>query len=131
MSCDEFYGWGLAKLDIEHTQLKQGTHPQGHVYTYSPLARVLLTQLEIQPQDQPFAALAALNADLGNTVKAALDRPSQGSGMSMEDAVELGRKLAMAEQRVKELEGEKEAAKQEKPLHWKTREKLEKEAKEG
>jgi len=110
LSCEEFSLWALAKLDIEHTQLKQGTHPQGHVYTYSPLGRLLLAQLEIQPQDQPFATLAAMNQELATTVRDAVQRPVGGAGISVEEAVELGRKLALAEQRIAELERERGAA---------------------
>jgi hypothetical protein len=84
LSCEEFSLWGLSKLDLEHTQLKQGTHPQGHVYTYSPLARVLLAQLEVQPQDQPFAELARMTGDIGRSVASAMET-REPSGMSAID----------------------------------------------
>lgn len=106
-SCSFARGWGLAVLSLEHANLKQGTHPAGHVFEYSPLGRLMLSQLEVQPQDQPFAELAKMTGSIAQSVESAMNRPhpDQGNGgMSMGDAIELGRRLALAEARVAELE---------------------------
>lgn len=135
-ACDDFRGWGLAKLGLEHANLAQGTHPAGHVFRYSPLGELLLVQLEVQRQDQPFAELAKLNKDIGETVKVAIE--GRG-GMSASDLDLLERRfedrieerLAAARkvdaERIAELEARLEAKESEKKEHWKTREKRERE----
>lgn len=83
-SCDDYRGWGLAKLGLEHANLAQGTHPAGHVFRYSPLGELLLVQLEVQRQDQPFAELAKLNKDIGETVKTAIEGRGSMSATDMD-----------------------------------------------
>lgn len=49
-ACDQFERWAQAMLSVEHTLLRQRVSHL-HTYTYSPLGRELLRQLEVQPQD--------------------------------------------------------------------------------
>lgn len=84
--CEEFHDWGLSKINRENTQLRQGTKADW-VYTYSPLAELLLVQLELQRQDQPFAELAKLTADLTRAVQ------PQQNGMSAIDLDMLDRRF--------------------------------------
>ncbi len=49
-SCDQFERWAQNMLAVEHTLLRQRVSHL-HTYTYSPLGRELLRQLEVQPQD--------------------------------------------------------------------------------
>lgn len=59
-SCDQFERFALARLATEHTLLRQRTSPNGQfTYTYSPIARELLKQLEMKPQDQLIEQAAA------------------------------------------------------------------------
>lgn len=64
-SCRQFRAYAQARIDREHALLKEGKAHQ-YVYTYSPLARVLLAQLEIAPQDQAFQLLADSQSKLIN-----------------------------------------------------------------
>lgn len=48
--CAQFGRWAEARVAAEHVLLRQRVAHQ-HTYTYSPLARVLLQQLEMKPQD--------------------------------------------------------------------------------
>lgn len=61
--CSEFRLWAENKLSIEHANLKIGTKAD-HVYSYSPLAELLLVQVEIPRQDQPLAEMARMHKDL-------------------------------------------------------------------
>lgn len=147
-SCHEFGLWASVRIGIEHTLLRQGTHKEGHVYAYSPLGELLLVQLDIQRQDQPFAELAKLNKDIGEAVKVAIE--GKPNGISLEDMQmmkslfedSIDSKLAAArkadQERIAELEA-KLAAKEspaeydingERPahIHWKQWQKMRKDA---
>lgn len=75
--CSEFRLWGETKLAQEHANLKLGTKGEW-VYAYSPLAELLLVQLEISRQDQPLAEMAKMHRDL-------MTREPQPTGMSAQD----------------------------------------------
>lgn len=49
-SCDQFLRWAETFLAVEHELLRTRRSHQ-HTYVYSPIARELLKQLEMQPQD--------------------------------------------------------------------------------
>lgn len=51
LGCEQFRRWATAKIDIAHTQLDARQVHQ-HVYSYSPMVRSLLAQLEIKPRQQ-------------------------------------------------------------------------------
>lgn len=124
-SGEEFRRWALRRVEMENTLLRTGVHASGHAYQYSPLALMLIDQLELQRQDQPFAELSRLTGEMGKSVRDALSsNPSQPAGMSMDDILELGKKLAMAESRMAEQAKmiEELQANQSKPEHHKTRE---------
>lgn len=104
LACDLFEEWAGEKVKEEETKLRQGVHPAGHIYTYSPLAELLLVQLERRRQDQPFNELAELNTQMGENIAKAIAgvAPAQSSGFSAEDMIEMGRKLALAEMQLAE-----------------------------
>jgi len=63
-SCDQFERYAQARLAAEHTLLRQRTSPNGqHVYQYSPVAYVLLAQLEMKPQDNILDNMGGINAE--------------------------------------------------------------------
>lgn len=122
-SANEFFDWGMAKLDEENTNLRTGAHPSGLVYRYSPLGELLLTQLEVVRQDR--SQIEQWRQQFGKMNES---RGEQPPAYAFQDVIELGRKLERAEARILELEAAKQSE-PEKPLHWKQREKLEREAK--
>jgi hypothetical protein len=67
-SVEQFREWGKNQLEREHSNLRQGQHPSGLVYTYSPLAETLLEQLEVPRQDQGLKEVADLNRGLTEAV---------------------------------------------------------------
>lgn len=129
-SGEEFRRWGMRRVEMENMLLRTGVHSSGHAYQYSPLALLLIDQLELQRQDQPFAELSRLTGEIGRSVQFAMNgSPSQPSGMSIADILELGKKLAQAEARMVAQQEEIESLKadQAEPKeHWKTREAREK-----
>lgn len=63
-ACNQFERWAMARLSAEHTLLRQRTSPNGqHTYTYTPVARELLRQLEMQPQDSLMEQAAGITAE--------------------------------------------------------------------
>lgn len=66
--CDEFRTWGTARLQDEFTLVQTGTTPGGYTYRYSELARSLMEQLEITPQDQQLTQVARLQEQVGKSV---------------------------------------------------------------
>ena len=119
-SGSEFSDWGMARLQREHANLRQGVTPGGLAFEYSPTAELLLVQLEVVRQDR--SPVDQLREQFGSF--------SQGKQPEYNpvDYIELGRKLALAEQRAIDAEARlAEAQKTERPLHWKTREKMERE----
>ncbi len=71
-ACMEFRDWGLNRLEQEHTRLRATPTPGSEAPTYSPLAELLLVQLEVERIDHPMASLAQHNAQLGNYLQQAL-----------------------------------------------------------
>lgn len=120
---EEFSRWAHRRVEMENTMLKKGINDSGHAYSYSPLAILLIEQLDLQRQDQPFAELSRLTGEIGKSVQFAMNSsPSQSPAMSLDDIMVLATKLAKAKARIAELENGTE-----KKEHWKTREKRERE----
>lgn len=69
-ACDEFRSWGLMRLQIEHSLVKAGTLPTGFAHSYSELARSLMEQLEITPQDQQLQALTQAQSNFAEMLQA-------------------------------------------------------------
>lgn len=62
-ACDQFLRWAETMLAVEHELLRTRRSHQ-HTYTYSPLGRELLKQLEMKPQDSILEqATSGINAD--------------------------------------------------------------------
>lgn len=74
MSCEEFREWGISKLAIEHNLVKIGTLADGWTYSYSDLARSLMEQLDITPQDQQFATVAKMQEEMAKSTMAMLQQ---------------------------------------------------------
>lgn len=56
--------YAQARLAAEHTLLRQRTSKNGqHTYTYSPVARELLKQLEMKPQDNILDNMGGISAE--------------------------------------------------------------------
>ncbi len=67
-ACDEFRAWGTARLQDEFTLVQTGTTPGGYTHRYSELARSLMEQLEITPQDQQLTQVARLQEQVSKSV---------------------------------------------------------------
>lgn len=100
-SGSEFRDWGMARLQREHANLRQGTTAGGLVFEYSPTAELLLTQLEVVRQDR--SAVDQLREQIGQM-------GNTQSNHDPVDLIELGRKLALAEIRANEAEAKLAAA---------------------
>lgn len=101
--------WAQRRVEMENTMLKKGVNDSGHAYSYSPLAILLIEQLGLQRQDQPFAELSRLTGEIGKSVQFAMNStPSQSPAISMNEIMELATKLARAEARIAELESQPE-----------------------
>lgn len=72
VACSEFRDWGLNRLETENTRLRAMPAPGQEAATYSPLAELLLVQLEVERMDQPMASFAQQNAQLGLHLQNAL-----------------------------------------------------------
>jgi hypothetical protein len=71
--CDEFRVWGMARLQDEFTLVQTGTTKDGYTYRYSELARGLMEQLEITPQDQQLTQVGRLQEQIGRSVQQLAD----------------------------------------------------------
>lgn len=80
-SCDQFERYAQTRLGIEHNLLRQRTSPNGqYTFSYSPVARELLKQLEMKPQDSILEQMAGgINAE---QLQAILDKTG-GGGQQM------------------------------------------------
>lgn len=78
-ACEEFRDWGLTKLAIEHNLVKIGTLAEGWTYSYSDLARALMEQLDITPQDQQFQSVAKIQEEMARSTAALLDKANKDS----------------------------------------------------
>jgi len=84
-ACFEFRDWAMSKLDQEHTALRATPSPGQEPAKYSPLAELLLVQLEVERMDQPMKSLADQNLALGHHLQSALQGiASQNQGFDME-----------------------------------------------
>jgi hypothetical protein len=64
-SCTLFKRWAETVLAAEHVLLRQRVSSNGqHVYTYSPLGRTLLEQLDMKPQDSLFESGMSSGIDM-------------------------------------------------------------------
>lgn len=84
VSCDQFERWAQTVLAVEHTLLRQRISHQ-HTYIYSPIARELLRQLEMQPQDNIMeqASIGGMSAEQFGQVMAKF-APQGGGGLTAE-----------------------------------------------
>jgi hypothetical protein len=121
-SAADFYEWGMAKLDEENTNLRTGTHSAGLVYRYSALGELLLTQLEVVRQDR--SQIEQWNQQFSQMRSQGQAAPE----FNPSDLIELGRRLAQAEQQLAAKDAELETLRNPQKEHWKTREKREREA---
>lgn len=97
-SGDEFFDWGMARLDEEHTNLRTGTHSAGLVYRYSPIGELLLVQLEVVRQDR--SQIEQWKQQFGQ-----MNQAEPPPTYTLADMIELSRKLERAEARIAQLEG--------------------------
>lgn len=77
-SCDEYREWGTAFIGREHNLVKMGTTDQGWTYQYSDIARSLMAQLEITPQDQQFQTVARMQEEQSRAAMAMMEALSKG-----------------------------------------------------
>lgn len=81
-ACNEFREWGVAKIQIEHSLVKMGTLTDGWTYSYSDLARNLMDQLDITPQDQQFGALAKMQEEMARSTMQMMQQQAQGGNQT-------------------------------------------------
>ena len=102
-SCDQFERWAQTILAAEHTLLRQRTKHE-HTYTYSPVARELLRQLEMKPQDNILeqASIGGMSAEQFAEVLSKY-APQGGGGMGVAEiaaiAAQVAREVLAAQQR--------------------------------
>lgn len=125
-SCSEFRDWGMVQLQREHANLRKGSTNDGLTFEYSETAELLLIQLEIVRQDR--SAVEQFREQMGQARFGEAPPQPQFDAAAL---IELGAKLERANQRIAELESRQAAPSEpaDKPLHWKVREKMEREAK--
>lgn len=70
LSCERGRSWGMTMLEREHANVRKGTNAAGEAYTYSPLAQVLLPQLEVERQDEGLKPLAMLTRGMFESAQA-------------------------------------------------------------
>jgi len=87
--CDEFRLWATTKMSQEHSNLKLGTKGDW-VYSYSPLAEMLLTQLEMTRQDQPLAEMSRLQSEM---LRMVASKPEAVQSLSAADLEVIERRL--------------------------------------
>lgn len=73
-ACEEFREWGISKIQVEHSLVKMGTLAEGWTYSYSDLARNLMEQLDVTPQDQQFATVARMQEQMAATTQAMMEK---------------------------------------------------------
>lgn len=78
-ACEEFRDWGITKLAIEHNLVKLGTLSEGWTYSYSDLARSLMEQLDITPQDQQFQTVAKMQEEMARSTQALIQQAAGGN----------------------------------------------------
>lgn len=77
LSCERFRQWGMSMLEREHALIRSGVNKAGEGYGYSPLAQVLLEQLEVERQDEGLKPLADLTRGMMQSAQAqAQQQPS-------------------------------------------------------
>jgi hypothetical protein len=77
LGCARSRTWGMTMLEHEHANVRKGTNAAGESYTYSPLAEVLLPQLEVQRQDEGLKPLADLTRGMFQSAQAQVAQQSQ------------------------------------------------------
>ena len=70
LGCTRSRQWAMTVLENEHGNVRKGTNAAGEAYTYSPLAQVLLPQLEVQRQDEGLKPLAELTRGMFQSAQA-------------------------------------------------------------
>jgi hypothetical protein len=94
---EEFYNWGMARLDEEHPYVRDGKIGS-MAFRYSPLCELLLTQLEVVRQDR------SQIDQWREQVHLLRGRDAQPPQFDPATLIELGAKLERAEARIRELE---------------------------
>lgn len=107
--CDEFRLWGEQRMAQENANIKLGTKGEW-VFAYSPLAELLITQLEMTRQDQPLQEMARMHGDMLRMAQpaglSAADLAIIQQQVSQQVNMQVDEKLSAARAKIAELEAQ-------------------------
>lgn len=141
MSCEQFEQWAGQTLERVHRTMRETAAQSGYVPAYTGVELVLLDQLGIPRQDEEFKRLAMQSTGLQAFAGPSTGELKEVMTMLLEANKEERQAFIQALNVVRGVPNEPEEKEEapeapfnpvltEKPLHWKTREKLEREAAE-
>lgn len=80
--CYEFRLWGESRMAQENANIKLGTKGEW-VFSYSPLAELLITQLEMTRQDQPMQEMARMHGDMMRAAQTPVQQGLSAADMAL------------------------------------------------
>jgi hypothetical protein len=80
--CAEFRHWGESRMGQENANIKLGTKGEW-VFSYSPLAELLIAQLEMTRQDQPMQEMARMHGDMMRAAQTPVQQGLSAADMAL------------------------------------------------